>query len=434
MEAFGANHSPRAALKSIPPFECKRCQYGSRSIRLIGWLTIFILFLAVGSPERVPAKGDPSDSQSDIVLGMSTVLSGANANLGEETQRGVLAGLERVNRKGGINGRKLRLITLDDGLEPARAAPNMRKLIENDHVLAVVSNVGSPTATVEVPLADELKTLLFALYSGAPVLRENPPDRYVINFRAGYAEEIKSMLDALIGIDGLKPEEIAFFTQNDFGLNLAIEFLDPYGLRNPGAVQLLSYERNTLAVEGAVARLLMSKNPPRAVIMLGPYAPTAKFIKLCLEGGLKPLFLSLSFVDADSFAKALGNTDAQVIVTQVVPSPSDDTIPIVREFKADLNAIDSSASPGYVSLEGYIDARILTAALEKIQGSPTRESLVDALEGMHGFDIGLGEPLFLSPTQHQASHRVWPTILKAGKFVPFNWSEIKALVKGEALP
>jgi hypothetical protein len=95
---------------------------------------------------------------------------------------------------------------------------------------------------------------------------------------------------------------------------------------------------------------------------------------------------------------------------------------------------DWSASAGFGDLEGYIAARILTLALEKIQGSPTREAVIDALEGLGKFDIGLGETLYLSRTEHQASHRVWPTILRGGRFEPFQWSDITALSKGEAPP
>jgi branched-chain amino acid transport system substrate-binding protein len=118
-----------------------------------------------------------------------------------------------------------------------------------------------------------------------------------------------------------------------------------------------------------------------------------------------------------------------VIVTQVVPCPSDDGIPIVREYRADLKAMDPSASAGFGDLEGYIAARILTLAVGKIRGTPTRETIVDALEGLGEFDIGLGEPLHLSRTEHQASHRVWPTLLTGGHFAPFHWSEIAALEK-----
>ena len=397
-------------------------------------IALTILFLCLGSRE---AKAAEADSPAEIVLGMSTVLTGNAGNLGKDMQRGILAGLERANRNGGVNGRKLRLISLDDGYEPTRTGPNMRQLIEKDHVLAIIGNVGTPTATVSVPLVNELKTLLFAPFSGGPILRNDPPDRYVINFRAGYAEETAAMLDALIDLAGLKPEEIAFFTQRDSygdaGLTLGMANLQRHGLRDPRTVLHVDYERNTLAVENAVADLLLAEKPPRAVVMIGTYAACAKFINLCRNAELSPLFLSVSFVGS-SLAEALGKTDAHVIVTQVVPFPADDSVPIVREYQDDLKDIDWSASAGFGDLEGYIAARILTLALQNIEGPPTREAVVDALEGLGNFDIGLGETLYLSRTEHQASHRVWPTILKGGRFEPFQWSDITALLKGEGPP
>ncbi len=395
-------------------------------------LIISVLLLAL---ESVVAQMGDAVSPTEIVLGMSTVLTGGAQVLGKDMQRGILAGLERANREGGVRGRKLRLISLDDGYEPSRTAPNMRQLIENDNVLTVIGNVGSPTAMVAVPLANEQKTLLFAPFSGAPVLRNDPSDRYVINFRASTSEETAAMIDALIDIAGLKPEEIAFFTQRDstgdVGFDQGMIAMQRHGLGNPNAILHVGYRRNTLAVEGAVADLLMAQKPPRAVVMIGAYAPCAKFIRLCRDSDLSPLFLNVAFVGGAPLVAALGTTDARIIETQVVPSPSDDRTAIGSEYLADLKAFDPLASAGFGDFEGYIGARILLLALEKIKGSPTREAVVDALEGLGQFDIGLGEQLYLSRTEHQASHRVWPTILKEGRFVPFQWTDITALLKVE---
>jgi len=398
-------------------------------------LTILFLFLALGSCEAQPTE---TNSRADILIGMSAVLTGGAEDLGKAMQRGIVAGLERANRSGGVNCRKLRLIALDDGYEPARTGPIMRQLIEKENVLAVIGNVGTPTAIAAVPIANEEKTLLFAAFSGGPILRHDPPDRYVINFRAGDAEEIAAMLDALVDIAGLKPEEIAFFTQRDSygdaGFALGVIALQRRGLKDPKIMMHIGYERNTLAVEGAVAKLLMAERPPRAVVMIGAYAPCAKFIKICRASDLNPLFLNVSFVGSSSLAAALGKTEAQIIVTQVVPYPLDDRVPIVQDYQDDLKDIDGSATGGFGDLEGYIAARILTLALEKVQGPVTREAVIYALEGLGKFDIGLGETLYLSRTEHQASHRVWPTVLKGGQFVPFQWTDIRALATGEAPP
>jgi ABC-type branched-subunit amino acid transport system substrate-binding protein len=374
-----------------------------------------------------------SDAPPEIVLGMSTVLSGPAADLGKDMQKGVLAGLEHANRGGGVHGRKLRLIVLDDGYEPARTAPNMRQLIEKEKVLAVIGNVGTPTAIAARPIFDEQKTLFFAPFTGAAMLRNNPPDRYVINFRASYAQETAAMIDALIYSAELRPEEIAVFTQQDAygdtGYVGSIAALKRHGLRDEKAIIHVSYERNTLAVENAVADLVLADPPPRAVVMVGAYAPCAKFIKLCREAGLDAIFLNVSFVGSNPLAKELAKTDAHVIVTQVVPYPFDHSIPIVREYQTDLKTLDPSAQGGFGDFEGYIAARIFALALDKIAGSPTRETIIDALEGLGQFDVGLGEPLNLSPTEHQASHRIWPTILKDGAFVPFEWTDIANLLR-----
>jgi branched-chain amino acid transport system substrate-binding protein len=393
----------------------------------------FAICLAMGN---CVAQALEPDSANEIVLGMSTVLTGPAENLGKQMQKGVWVGLEHSNRAGGVRGRKFRLIVLDDGYEPSRTAPNVRQLIEKDDVLAIIGDVGTPTATAAIPIANEQKTLFFASFSGGGILRKNPPDRYVINFRASYAEETAGMIDALVEVGGLKPEEIAFFTQRDSygnaGYDGGIAALKNHGLKEEKDVLNVGYERNTLAVEDAVATLLVAEHLPRAVIMVGAYAPCGKFIKLCLEGGLRALFLNVSFVGSSSLAHELGKTDAPVIVTQVVPYPLDENVSIVRDYQTDLRAVDPSALPGFGGLEGYIAARILELALDKIEERLTREAVVDALEKLGQFDIGLGEPLNLSSNEHQASHRIWPTILKDGSFVPFQWDDIGHLLKNEA--
>jgi ABC-type branched-subunit amino acid transport system substrate-binding protein len=383
------------------------------------------------SPTILFAK-TPKDT-GEIVLGMSTALSGPAADLGKNMQRGVLTGLERVNRAGGVKGRQLRLIALDDGYEPTRTAPNMRKLIEKEQVLAVIGNVGTPTAIAAIPIANEQKTLLFAPFTGAGVLRKTPPDRYVINYRASYAEETAAMIDALIKIGHLKPKEIAFFTQRDgygdAGFVGGIAALKRHGLKDENVVVHARYERNTLAIENALANILFASPPPRAVIMVGAYAPCAKFITLAKESGMEALFLNVSFVGSAPLARELGNKAPHVIVTQVVPHPQEKNLLIVKEYHEDLQKMDQPTTPTFGSLEGYIASRIFVKALENVQGQPTRENIIDALEGLKAFDIGLGKPLHLTAKKHQASHRVWPTILRSGQFVPFKWKDISKVLE-----
>jgi len=372
------------------------------------------------------------NSSTEIVFGTSTALSGPAAELGKKMYQGVLAGLEQANRGGGVHGRQLRLIALDDGYEPARTAPNMRKLIEQEKVLAVIGNVGTPTGVAAIPIATERKTLFFAPLTGAGAFRKSPPDRYVINYRASYAEEIEVIVATLVQDGGLKVTDIALFTQRDAygdaGFAGGVAALKRHGLKDEKEILHVRYERNTLAVEDALASLLYATQTPRAIIMVGAYAPCAKFIKLAHEAGLSPIFHNVSFVGSSSLAAELGTLPAEVFITQVVPYPMDTNLPIVAEYQAALTALDGEAKPGFGSLEGYIAARLLVRALEKIPGPPTRESLVQTLEQLGTFDLGLGEPLQLSATEHQACHRVWLTRLHEGKITPLSWNNVTALV------
>jgi ABC-type branched-subunit amino acid transport system substrate-binding protein len=366
----------------------------------------------------------------EIKVGMSTALDGPAKALGQEMKLGVEAYFNKVNKSGGVSGNSLKLIALDDGYEPAKAAPNMRNLIEKEKVLAVIGNVGTPTAIVTVPIANEMKTLLFGAFTGAGVLRNTPPDRYVINYRASYAEETAAMIGGLLDA-GIKPAEIAFFTQNDgygdAGYNGAVKALQAKGFNGTDKLAHGRYTRNTLNVENGLATILDAQVEPKAIIMVGAYAPCAKFIKLAKKELSNALYLNVSFVGSDALAKDLGDQGQDVIVTQVVPH-YDDSYPAVDEYKSALKAFNANATPGFVSLEGYVVAKLFVEGLKKAGANPSRENVVTALESLSNVDIGIGTSFSYSANEHQASHKVWPTRIDNGKYRNFDWKELKTKV------
>lgn len=358
---------------------------------------------------------------------MSTALTGPAAILGINMRAGVLSAIHEANGAGGFQGRRFTLISLDDGYEPARTAPNMRRLIEEDNVLAVIGNVGTPTAVAAIPIANAGKTPFFGAFTGAGMLRKTPPDRYVINYRASYAEETSAMVNALIEFGGLHPHEIAFFTQRDAygdaGYTGGMAALREHGLQDETRIIHSRYERNTLAVENALADIIIANPQPRAVIMVGAYAPCGVFITLAKQSGLEALFLNVSFVGGKPLAEHLGEFGDGVIITQVVPHFNSD-LPLVAEYRQALHAWDPSTKPTFGSLEGYIASRIFLKALDNVTGPLDRETVIRHLDQLGEFDIGLGQPLHLSPDDHQACHVVWPTVIKNGKVVPFEWREL----------
>ena len=369
-----------------------------------------------------------------LKLGMSTALSGPTSALGANMKAGVLAAIAEVNAKGGIRGQRFELVALDDGYEPKLTTPNMRYLTSRNDVIAIIGNVGTPTAVAAVPIALQSATPFIGAYTGAGILRKAPPERYIINYRASYAEETREMVSALIQEGGLKPSEIAFFTQRDAygdsGFIGGINALMDAGLQSAQGIAHGRYERNTLAVENGLADILQARTTARAIIMVGAYAPNAEFIRLARQFGYRGVFLNVSFVGAEPLLRTLGEDGEGVIVTQVVPHYAAD-LPVVKSYRRALEVVAPNREPSFVSLEGYVTGTILFRSLEHFSTEINRESVIDALEAMNDFDIGLGVPLHLSPQQHQASHSIWPTIIREQRVVPFRWRDLPQLIDGQ---
>lgn len=358
-------------------------------------------------------------------LGMSTVLSGPSQALGQHMKHGVEAYFAWKNAAGGVHGRPLELVALDDGYEPARAASNMRTLIDQHQVFSVIGNVRTPTAAVTVPIANEKQVPLFGAFTGAGLLRKSPPDRYVVNFRASYAEETAEMVRGLVTELGIAPAQLAFFTQNDAygdaGFNGAVQALKALGYADAARLPHGRYPRNTVDVEDAVSRLIDPRVRPRAVIMVGAYKPCAKFIKLARQRGLDALFVNVSFVGSEALLRELGPEGDGVVVTQVVPL-LDRSTALVKEFEA---AVAPDAR-NFISLEGFAAARAFTVILEATGPQATRETFLDTLERGVPVDLGFGAPVALSPKDHQLSHRVWPTVIRRQRFVPVEqWRSLR---------
>ena len=142
---------------------------------------------------------------SEIRFGISAPFSGAAKELGQNMRLGIEAAFKVANASGGVHGRQLTLIAADDGYEPTRTAVTMKQLYEKDQVFGLVGNVGTPTAAVGLPYALDRKMLFFGAFTGAGLLRSDPPDRYVFNYRASYAEETSAVVNYLVKVKRLKP-------------------------------------------------------------------------------------------------------------------------------------------------------------------------------------------------------------------------------------
>jgi ABC-type branched-subunit amino acid transport system substrate-binding protein len=378
-------------------------------------LLLAALGLSAEAKAQPPAVNGVTDSE--VLFGMSSAFSGGAKELGRQMKIGVDVAFAAVNDAGGIHGRKLRLLAMDDGYEPARCKTAMKELVENRKVFAIIGNVGTPTAVVAVPYALEKQIVFFGAFTGAPLLRNDPPDRFIFNYRASYAEETAEVVKYLVEVKRVLPRQIAVFAQEDAygdaGFEGVAKMMRRYR-RDPNQILRVGYKRNTVDVDDAVRRIRREGSAVRAIVMVGTYRACAKFIEKVKDARLNPIFHNVSFVGADDLAeelRQLGPRYAQgVIVTQVVPLPTAKATAILR-YQDLLKRYAPGERPGFVSLEGYIAANLMIEGLRRAGRNLNTDTLIDALETIKGYDMGIGTLLTFGLSEHQASHKVWGTIL-----------------------
>jgi branched-chain amino acid transport system substrate-binding protein len=358
----------------------------------------------------------------DLVFGMSAPFSGAAKELGRSMKVGIDVAFAAQNDAGGVHGRRLRLAAMDDGYDPARALAAVKALREKYKVLGYVGNVGSQAAADMLPWVLDQRLLLFGTLSGARMLRQEPPDRYVFNFRPSYQEETIAAVKYLVEVRRVKPTEIAVFSQEDAfgeaGWDGVAKALRKLHVDPAGALKA-TYKRNTAEVDEAV-KAVKARRGLKAVVMVATYKAAARFIGRLKQGGASLIFTNVSPVGSSELAEELvaqGPGIAEgVVVTQVVPLPTSGASAIMR-YRDALKKYAPDEAPEFLSLEGWAMANLLIEGLKRAGPGADGDKLVEALEGIQGLDLGLGAPLSLGPSEHQASHRLWGTVLDAkGKY------------------
>lgn len=356
-------------------------------------------------------------TDDEVLIGSSLALGGHAGYLGTQTLHGALAYIKHVNADGGVHGRKIKVISYDDGYDPPQCVANTQKLIIKDKVFALFSYVGTPTTVKILPLVEEAKIPVVGMFTGANALRD-PLNRYLINVRASYYQETGAAVKHLV--EDMKLKKIAVLYQYDaYGFD-GLKGTE-IALRSFGLVPVATgtYIRGTLDVDEGLQKIMAAK--AEAVVMIGTYEPCAKFIRLAQQKNYSPIFYNVSFVGADELARLLGRIDANIIVTQVVPPPevsvSSEELWGGREYVTFLKKYYPSDRPNFVSLEGYINAKVLVEGLRRAGRQLNREKFISAIESIHNLDLGIANLLSFSKNDHQGLERVYFTHLKDGKFI-----------------
>ena len=351
-------------------------------------------------------------TDSEIRIGQFAAQTGQAAELGKRMQLGIQAHFTAVNAAGGINGRKVTLISRDDGYEPEKAAAAVKALIEEDKVFALIGSVGTPTTLAAVPAINAASIPLIGPFTGAQALRE-PFNRNIFHVRASYFDETERIVQHLTTI-GIK--KIAIFYQNDTygkaGLEGVMRALTKRALKPLAAVTV---ERNSVDVAAALAEIL--KANPEAVIQISAYKSCAALIKQARAKSYAGQFFNVSFVGSKALADELGEAPSGVSISQVVPFPYIATSAVVREYQERMTQAGNK-DYDFSSMEGFLAAKVLTEGLRRAGGKNlSREGFITALETLRDYNMG-GFTVNYSDKSHEGSRYTdLTTIGRGGKFI-----------------
>lgn len=372
-------------------------------MRALGTVPVLLFAAFCAAPD---ARADDVGVFEDrVVFGQSAAFTGPAAGLGNELKIGIQAAFQEANRSGGVHGRKIELISLDDAYEPELAIANTRKLIEEQQVFALIGAVGTPTSRSASPIAESAGVPYIAPFTGAAFLRDALRWN-VINLRASYDQETEEIVARLTGDLGI--DRIAILYQDDSfgraGLHGVRKALDR---RKMKMAAMGSYARNTTAVKTALLDLRAGN--PQAVVLVGAYKPVATLISWARTIGFNPVFVTISFVGSSALANELGADGSGIFVTQVVPFPTGG-LSVASAYRRALAATASKSTPGFVSLEGYLAGRLAVVGLQRSGRDLTRDLFLENLRSnetinINGFRLRFGE------ADNQGSDTVFLTMI-----------------------
>ena len=358
--------------------------------------------VALATAFALPAFAQ-KDAGGAIVIGQSVPLSGSNKDLGEDIREGALAYLKKVNDAGGVNGRKVELVSLDDVNDTKKSEANTKALIDQ----GAIALFGYGRATLSQPALPHVEAARIAFvapFTGADPMRKF--NRFVYNHRASYADEMEKVVDHYTTF-GIKRFAI-------------VHYEDAIGKANYGAVERALKARNLNVV--AVASLqrtqtdiskdvdkVMQANPD-VVITTTLYKHAADFVKMSRKQGSGAQFISNSFPGSTALAAALGSDGLGVAMTQVVPTVSKRSIPIVKEYQEAIEKLKGKKDNSFQALESYIAMKVLVEGIRRAGPQPTREKLLQALDTIQNYDLG-GYIVSFTPSNHNGSNFVGLTIL-----------------------
>jgi len=387
-----------------------------------------------------PRAGALAVNAKDLKIGMSAAFRGPSAGLGSELYRGAQAYYAEINQRGGVHGRTISVVALDDGYEPTPCIKNTIELVEKEQVFFLSNYVGTPTLTRALPVIKryaDRQVILVGNFTGAQPQREEPYVEQVFNIRASYRQEMLALVDRFWQTGARK-----------FGVYYQI---DAYGRSGTdGVARGLAQRGATIAAEATYVRhakfaadtgpavQALRRAGVDVVLCTGAYQGCGAFVRTARDLGWSVPISNASFVASEAMPSLLVNHGTAtgraytrgLINSQVVPSYDSVSLPAVVEYRTLMDRHNPQLPPGlrdpqhaaeqlsFRSLEGFVNAKVIVEALRRSGASPTRAGLRQALESLKNFDLGIGAPLTFGPERHQGLDSVYFTSVVNGRWAP----------------
>ena len=357
------------------------------------------------------AQAEIGVTGDEILLGQSTALSGPLAELGKDLSVSSKAYFDYINQQGGVHGRKIRLITLDDAYDTTKAVANAKSLIEKDMVFALFNLFGTPANTALMPTFTQFGIPSIAPYTGSQAVRA-PLNRFVFNVRASYADETEKIIEHL-GIRGIS--KIAVVYQNNaFGID-GLSSVEGALARRKLKLHSSASIENDASNAGAAAKTIADTSP-QAVVMITAGKPSVEFIKLYKKLSTTGQFFTLSVMGTQTSVNALGKEGIGLVVSQVAPFPFSATSGIVREYQQIMTRMGVK-NWSFISMEGFLNAKVTVEGLRRAGRDLTRERFLSAMESIGKVDFD-GYQVNFSKSNHLGSQYVDLTVIsRDGRFL-----------------
>ncbi|NPC55800.1 ABC transporter substrate-binding protein [Caenimonas soli] len=338
--------------------------------------SLMVAALALAS---VAAQAQDGVSKTSIVLGQSVALTGPGSALALPFHQGAKLYFDRVNAAGGVNGRKIELVTLDDRGNAQQTAANTKKLLDQG-ILSLFGYYGSPQVTAAYPMIRDGDVLMFAPMSAADEFRGAMYGN-VYSIRPGYSEEAAAITRHA---ETLGARRLAILHGNDSESLAALDSAQRT-MSSLGANVVANAVMSSGSIANSVDKAVAAK--PESVLVIGDSNTAASAVRDIRAKGFRGPIYGFSNTGESLLAEELGSIGAGVVVVRVVPKSDTPKVAVVRDLLADAEAA-KLGKPNVYMLEGYIAARVYSEALRRIQRDPNRARLKKAIEGLDDVNVG----------------------------------------------